>query len=124
MKKILLIIGTIAAIIAPQMILASSSSNLVFDDAKIQIESAVNEVGGSENKTDVKGFIGNIIKTMFFVVGVLAVIVIIFAGVTFVMSAGNSQTIQKAKTTIIYAVIGLIVSILSYAIVNFVVSSL
>ena len=123
MKKIILIIGTIAAIIAPQMILASSS-NLVFADAKTQIESAVNEVGGSENKTDVKGFIGNIIKTMFFIVGVLAVIVIIFAGVTFVMSAGNSQTIQKAKTTIIYAVIGLIVSILSYAIVNFVVSSL
>ena len=123
MKKILLIIGAIAAIIAPQMILASSS-NLVFADAKTQIESAVNEVGGSENKTDVKGFIGNIIKTMFFAVGVLSVIVIIFAGVTFVMSAGNSQTIQKAKTTIIYAVIGLIVSILSYAIVNFVVSSL
>ncbi len=123
MKKILLIIGAIAAIIAPQMILASSS-NLVFADAKTQIESAVNEVGGSENKTDVRGFIGNIIKTMFFIVGVLAVIVIIFAGVTFVMSAGNSQTIQKAKTTIIYAVIGLIVSILSYAIVNFVVSSL
>lgn len=123
MKKILLIIGAIAAIIAPQMILASSS-NLVFADAKTQIESAVNEVGGNENKTDVRGFIGNIIKTMFFVVGVLAVIVIIFAGVTFVMSAGNSQTIQKAKTTIIYAVIGLIVSILSYAIVNFVVSSL
>ena len=123
MKKILLIIGAIAAIIAPQMILASSS-NLVFADAKTQIESAVNEVGGSENKTDVRGFIGNIIKTMFCVVGVLAVIVIIFAGVTFVMSAGNSQTIQKAKTTIIYAVIGLIVSILSYAIVNFVVSSL
>ncbi len=123
MKKIILIIGTIAAIIAPQMILASSS-NLVFADAKTQIESAVNEVGGSENKTDVKGFIGNIIKTMFFAVGVLAVIVIIFAGVTFVMSTGNSQTIQKAKTTIIYAVIGLIVSILSYAIVNFVVSSL
>lgn len=123
MKKIILIIGAISAIIAPQMILASSS-NLVFADAKTQIESAVNEVGGSENKTDVKGFIGNIIKTMFFAVGVLAVIVIIFAGVTFVMSAGNSQTIQKAKTTIIYAVIGLIVSILSYAIVNFVVSSL
>lgn len=123
MKKILLIIGAIATIIAPQMILASSS-NLVFADAKTQIESAVNEVGGSENKTDVRGFIGNIIKTMFFIVGVLAVIVIIFAGVTFVMSAGNSQTIQKAKTTIIYAVIGLIVSILSYAIVNFVFSSL
>ena len=123
MKKILLIIGAITAIVAPQIILASSS-NLVFADAKTQIESAVNEVGGSENKTDVKGFIGNIIKTMFFAVGVLSVIVIIFAGVTFVMSAGNSQTIQKAKTTIIYAVIGLIVSILSYAIVNFVVSSL
>lgn len=123
MKKILLIIGSILAIMIPQIMLVNSS-NLVFADAKSQIESAVNEVGGNENKTDAKGFIGNIIKTMFFAVGVLAVIVIIFAGVTFVVSAGNSQTIQKARTTIIYAVVGLVVSILSYAIVNFVVSSL
>ena len=123
MKKILLIIGSILAIMIPQIMLVNSS-NLVFADAKTQIESAVNEVGGNENKTDAKGFIGNIIKTMFFAVGVLAVIVIIFAGVTFVVSAGNSQTIQKARTTIIYAVVGLVVSILSYAIVNFVVSSL
>ena len=123
MKKILLIIGSILAIMIPQIMLVNAS-NLVFADAKSQIESAVNEVGGNENKTDAKGFIGNIIKTMFFAVGVLAVIVIIFAGVTFVVSAGNSQTIQKARTTIIYAVVGLVVSILSYAIVNFVVSSL
>lgn len=123
MKKILLIIGSILAIMIPQIMLVNAS-NLVFADVKSQIESAVNEVGGNENKTDAKGFIGNIIKTMFFIVGVLAVIVIIFAGVTFVVSAGNSQTIQKARTTIIYAVVGLVVSILSYAIVNFVVSSL
>lgn len=123
MKKILLIIGSILAIMIPQIMLVNSS-NLVFADAKTQIESAVNEVGGNENKTDAKGFIGNIIKTMLFAVGVLAVIVIIFAGLTFVVSAGNSQTIQKARTTIIYAVVGLVVSILSYAIVNFVVGSL
>ena len=123
MKKILLIIGSILAIMIPQIMLVNSS-NLVFADAKTQIESAVNEVGGTDNKTDAKGFIGNIIKTMLFAVGVLAVIVIIFAGLTFVVSAGNSQTIQKARTTIIYAVVGLVVSILSYAIVNFVVGSL
>ncbi len=65
----------------------------------------------------------NIINILLTIVGAGSVVVIIYAGILFVISSGNSQTIQTAKNTIIYAVIGLVISILSFAIVNFVVSS-
>lgn len=65
----------------------------------------------------------NIINILLTLVGVGSVVVIIYAGILFVVSSGNSQTIQTAKNTIIYAVIGLVISILSFAIVNFVLGS-
>lgn len=65
----------------------------------------------------------NIINILLTLVGVGSVVVIIYAGILFVISSGNSQTIQTAKNTIIYAVIGLVISILSFAIVDFVLGS-
>jgi hypothetical protein len=52
------------------------------------------------------------------------VIMIIVAGLRYVTSNGDPQTASKAKNTIIYAIIGLVIAILSYAIVNFVLSQL
>ena len=53
----------------------------------------------------------------------ISVIVIIVAGLKYVTSAGNPSAISSAKTTILYAVIGLVIAILAYAIVNFVLNS-
>ena len=60
---------------------------------------------------------------MFFIVGVMAVIMIIWGGIRYVLSAGNSAALTSAKNTIMYAVIGLIVAILAYTIVNFVINT-
>ena len=49
---------------------------------------------------------------------------IIYGGIQYVISAGDSGKVGKAKNTILYAVIGLVVAVMSYAIVNFVVSNL
>ena len=48
---------------------------------------------------------------------------IIWGGIRYVLSAGNSAALTSAKNTIVYAVIGLIVAILAYAIVNFVINT-
>lgn len=63
----------------------------------------------------------NIVNILLFVVGALAVVMIIVGGLFYVTSQGDSSNITKAKNTILYAVIGLIVSVLAYAIVNWVV---
>lgn len=54
------------------------------------------------------------------VIGSLAIIFIIYAGVQFALSGGNPKTVQTAKQTLTYAVIGLVLSLAAYAIVAFI----
>jgi TRAP-type C4-dicarboxylate transport system permease small subunit len=64
----------------------------------------------------------NIINTVLMVVGIIAVAFLIYGGVQYITSAGQAEKIKTAKNTILYSVIGLIVCILAFAIVNFVVA--
>ena len=63
----------------------------------------------------------DILNVVFLVVGILAVIMIIIGGVFMMISAGDPGKIKRAKDTIMYSVIGLIITLLAFAIVNFVV---
>lgn len=63
----------------------------------------------------------NIFNTIYLVAGALAVAMIIYAGIQYVTSAGNSTKVESAKNTITYSVIGLIVILLATVITNFVV---
>lgn len=64
-----------------------------------------------------------IINVILGVLGLVAVIFIILGGVNFVTSSGDPGKVKKAKDTILYGVIGLVVALLAYAIVNFVLTS-
>lgn len=97
------------------------------------LESACQGAGGTFNPStgecasggqSLQQFITNIINILLFIVGVAAVIVIIIGGLRYILSSGDQASITSAKNTILYAVIGLIVALLAYAIVNFVLSSL
>ena len=48
---------------------------------------------------------------------------IIVAGFQMTTSAGDAAKVAKAKNTMLYAIIGLIITLLAYAIVNFVLKS-
>jgi small-conductance mechanosensitive channel len=65
-------------------------------------------------------FVSNLVNTLLFIVGMLAVLGIIIGGIYYVTSAGDSSNVTKAKNTILYSVIGLLVSVLAFAIVRFV----
>jgi len=74
-----------------------------------------------KNKGDTaNSLIKTIVNTLLFVVGALSVIMIIVAGIFYVTSTGDSGKVARAKNTLMYAVIGLVVSFLAYAIVNWV----
>jgi phage shock protein PspC (stress-responsive transcriptional regulator) len=70
------------------------------------------------------GIIGLVIKTILGLVGVLALIVTIWSGIQWITSSGNEEKISSAKKTLIGAVIGLLVIVVSYAIVSFVMDKL
>jgi len=56
-------------------------------------------------------------------VGTVAILMLIYGGFLYLTSAGG-ENIKKAKNTIMYAIIGIVVILLSYAIVNTVTSTL
>jgi hypothetical protein len=74
------------------------------------------------DSTKVNSLIQTIINTLLFVLGAIAIIMIVIGGIRYTTSNGDSSSIKGAKDTILYAVVGLVVAILAYAIVNFVLS--
>lgn len=69
------------------------------------------------------GVFTRITNTVLYVVGIISVIMLIYGGLRYILSGGDSKKVTDAKNTILYAIIGLIISILAYAIVNFVINN-
>ncbi|MBM3210511.1 hypothetical protein FJZ39_04195 [Candidatus Saccharibacteria bacterium] len=64
-----------------------------------------------------------LINTLLFIVGLVAVIMIILSGIKYATSGGDSGKTAAAKNTLLYSIVGLIVAIFAYAIVRFVVQA-
>ena len=62
-------------------------------------------------------------NVLLFLIGAVSVIMLIIGGLRYVLSNGDSSQVTNAKNTILYAVIGIVVALLAYAIVNFVITS-
>lgn len=77
--------------------------------------------GSNAATADAKDVIIKIINSILLVLGIVAVIFVIVGGIQYMMSTGDPGKTKKARDTILYACIGLIICALSYAIVNFVI---
>ena len=71
-----------------------------------------------------KGVFRQVTNTILYIVGIIAVIMLIIGGIKYVTSGGDSKKVTDAKNTVLYAIIGLVIAFLAFAIVNFVISAL
>ena len=96
-----------------------------YADAAGKITEGMNatDLGGgtTDNLEDVAK---RVINVILYIVGILAVVMIIIGGVQYTTSAGDQAAVTKAKNTIMYGLIGLAVAVLAYAIVNFVITKI
>jgi len=90
----------------------------VFEQCKDNSDAAVCKASKSD---DLAGMVQIVINTILFVLGMIAVIMIVIGGIRYTTSNGEASAIKSAKDTILYACVGLVVAIMSFAIVNFVV---
>ncbi|MDB5163227.1 MAG: hypothetical protein JWO54_156 [Candidatus Saccharibacteria bacterium] len=65
-----------------------------------------------------------IVNVLLFLIGAISVIMLIYGGIRYTTSGGNSANVTAAKNTIMYAIIGLIVAFLAFAVVNWVLSAI
>ncbi|GAC1369610.1 MAG: hypothetical protein NVSMB39_1610 [Candidatus Saccharimonadales bacterium] len=83
------------------------------------------DIGNCSNKTPTLDVaFTNAAHLIIGVIGSLAIIFIIYAGIQFALSNGNAKTVQAAKATLTYAVIGLVLALSAYAIVSYVANSI
>lgn len=80
-------------------------------------------IQGGNNENSLMSTLSVIINVILGVVGFIAVVMIIIGGISFVTSQGDTSKVAKARNTILYGVVGLVVAILAFAIVNFVLSN-
>lgn len=70
------------------------------------------------------GVFKQVTNTILYIVGIVAVIMLIIGGIRYVISGGDAKKVTDAKNTVLYAIIGLVIAFLAFAIVNFVISAL
>jgi amino acid transporter len=106
-------------------VLAVSVLGFAAIPAHAQTPFSIENIGSSLGlgTSDLKNTVINIVKLTLSLLGLIAVTLIIYGGITWTTAAGNEQRVEKAKQIISAAVIGLIVVILSWAIVIFVVNT-
>jgi hypothetical protein len=65
-----------------------------------------------------------VVNVLLFLIGAIAVIMLIYGGIRYTISGGDSKNVTAAKDTILYSIVGIIVAVLAFAIVNFVINGL
>lgn len=117
-KKLLIVAGLMGglsfAALAPQ---PASAINVFGGCGGSNANSAVCKARNSDSAT---GMIRIVVNTLLFLLGMVAVVMIVVGGIRYTTSMGDSAKVKAAKDTILYSVVGLVVAILSFAIVNFV----
>ena len=78
--------------------------------------------GSCGSGTEIWSNIQTISNTLIFVVGAIAVIMVIVGGLRYVLSNGDSAGLKSAKDTILYSLVGVVVALIAYALVSFVIS--
>ncbi|MCJ1966687.1 pilin [Candidatus Nanosynbacter sp. TM7-087] len=113
----LLVVPTVALAVAPA---ASAEGNFTLQGG---VSSAQGE-GVDKVAADPESLVKQFVNIFLFAVGALSVIMLIWGGIRYTTSAGDSNKVTAAKNTVLYAIVGLVVAILAYAIVNMVIGKI
>ena len=71
-----------------------------------------------------QGVVKPVVQTLTIIVGAVSVVVMVVGGLMYVLSAGDANNVKRAKDTIMYAAIGLIVALIAQTIVSFVIGAI
>ena len=110
----LLVVPTVALAVAPAV---SAEGDFTLNSG---VTSAKGD-GVNDTTSDPQALVKQFVNIFLFAVGALSVIMLIWGGIRYTTSAGDSNKVQAAKNTVLYAIVGLVIAILAYAIVNMVI---
>lgn len=109
------IVVCLGLVLFPQSVFAGTDAQKAVCDS----------LGGcpANDGTNINNILRVVLNILSFIAGVIAVIMIIISGIKFMTSQGDSGKVSSARNTIIYALIGILIVLLSQAIVQFVLNT-
>lgn len=122
MKKVLLALaaGAQVYLLAPLSALAANTYTGL-GGATNSLSAVGSKVGGG---TDLPTLVGNFINVILGLLGIVFVVLIVYAGFEYLTSMGEPAKVDKAKKLITNAVIGLVIIVAAYAISSYVIGAL
>lgn len=126
MKKIIKNVSQILTGAGAAICLWTGKAMTVYAEEKSAVEQGAEAARATGMPSDLigdNGVFGRITNVILLIVGIVSVVMLIYGGLRYILSGGDSKKVTDAKNTILYAIIGLIISLLAYAIVNFVLTS-
>ena len=100
----------------------ASSGGGIVQDSLNDLESGVVSTGGLSTERDVSNILVTVINWVLGLAALLAVVALVASGVMYITALGNERQVDRAKEIIKYSVIGVLVMLLSFVIINTVAS--
>lgn len=121
-QKILRLMAILALAIAPVALVASPAYAACGSPStsKNQVLNGIGGTGGDCDPAPVNNLVATVVNIMSIIVGIAAIIVVILAGFKYITSGGEGNKVANAKSTLIYALIGLVIAVLAQFLVHFV----
>ncbi|MBT5808631.1 hypothetical protein HOI18_05155 [Candidatus Uhrbacteria bacterium] len=121
MKKLFLKFGAWTATLPVLLLPVAVSAQLSSSSSTLE---TVGDSIGSDASNDLPTLIGNLIAVLLSVLGIIFVMLTVYAGFLYLTAAGDDSKVNKAKSLLTQGIIGLVIIVAAYAIANFVIDSL
>lgn len=117
-SRIAVAMFALALLFTPQAVFAEGG-------ASQQALDGLNQVNpNGEDSPELTAVIQTILNAVYFIVGIVAVIMIILGGITYATSQGDPAKVKKGKDTILYGIVGLIIALMAFAITQFILNAM
>lgn len=120
MKKIVIITAALVFVMVGGFLLSQAASAVGIYDA---CSTDPNNIVCANSSESVDPVIKTVIRYLLIISGIVSVVMVIIGGLKYSTSNGDSAKLSSAKNTILYAIIGVIISALAYGIVDYVFRS-
>jgi len=122
MKKLVSKLGAWASVLPVLLLPAAASAQI--SAANTTLSEVGSAMGEESTGTDLPTLIGSLINVFLSVLGIIFVVLVVFAGYTWMMAGGDTDKVKKAKQMIANGVIGIVITVAAYAISSFVINSI
>ena len=87
-----------------------------------QVSNLQKQIGDAQTaglpNTSIYDIILSALQYLLGIVGILAIVMIVFAGIMYMASTGEEEQIEKAKKMLTYAIVGLVIALLGLVVVS------